>query len=67
MKPYIMLNTRLRTAGDNEFEKDCFLYLNNNVSGKIVKNIRNNTDRKLATRQEKITKFVIKPKMGTHF
>jgi len=31
MKPYIELNTKLRTKGSSEFEKDIFKLMNNSV------------------------------------
>ena len=54
MKPYIMLNTRLKISAKNEFQIEVF--------GKTMENIRNHKDIKLMTSRERYQKYVIKPK-----
>ena len=41
MKPYIMLNTGLRTDAKNESEKDFFKLINKSVFGESTENSRN--------------------------
>ena len=61
MKEYIELNTKLRTAATNDFEKDFFKLMNNSVFGKTMENIENRVDVKLITDRKRALKYASKP------
>jgi len=61
LKPYIELNTKLRTEASSEFEKDFFKLMNHSVFGKTMENIRNRVDIRLQTDDKSGEKFVSKP------
>ena len=63
MKPYIEMNTNLRTQAKNNFEKDFYKLMNNSVFGKTMENIRNRVNVKLVNTEEELKKLVAKPNL----
>ena len=65
LKPYIDMNTELRKAAKNDFEKGLFKLMNNSVFGKTMENIRKHRDITLVTTDKKRSKLVSEPNYHT--
>ena len=65
LKPYIDMNTQLRKAAKDDFEKDLFKLMNNSVFGKTIENIRKHKDIKLVTTGKNRSKLVSEPNYHT--
>ena len=65
LKPYIHMNTELRTLAKNDFEKDLFKLMNNSVFAKTMENIRKHREIKLVTTDKKRSKLVSEPNYYT--
>ena len=55
------MNTKLRKKTQNEFDKNFFKVINNSVFGKTMENVRNHTDIKLITSDERRKRLVSEP------
>ena len=59
------MNTELRKAAKNDFEKHLFKLMNNSVFGKTTENMRKHRDIKLVTKDKKRSKLVSEPNYHT--
>ena len=58
MNTYVMENTKLKTATENDFNKSFFKVMSNSVFGTTMENIRKHWDIKLVTNQDTYIKYV---------
>ena len=65
LKPYIDVNTALRKAAQNDFEKDFLKLMNNYVFGKTKENLRELRDIRLVTTEKRRNYSVSEPNYHT--
>ena len=65
MKPYIDINTELKTEAKNDFEKDFFKLMNNTVFGRTMESVRKHRDIKLITTGKRRNKLASEPNYHT--
>ena len=65
LKPYIDINTKLRTEAKNDSEKDFFKLMNNAVSGKTMENVRKHRGIKLVTTDKRRNQLASGPNYHT--
>ena len=69
LKPYIDMNTKLRTDAKNDPERDFFKLMNNSVFVKTMENVRTHRDIKLVTAGKRRNQLGSEPNYHTtkHF
>ena len=65
LKPYIDMNTKLRTEAKNDFEKDFFKLVNNAVFGKTIENVRKHRDIELVATDKRRNQLASEPNYHT--
>ena len=65
LKPYIDMKTELREKAKNDFEKDFFKLMNNDVFGKTMENVKKQSDIKLVTTNKRRNQLVSEPNYHT--
>ena len=65
MKPYIEMNTKLRTEAKDDFEKDFLKIMNNSVFGKTMENVRKHRYLKLVIAYQRRDQLASEPHYHT--